>query len=149
MSKIGFYRQERLDGGVRTGIEINGEIALGRFESTGDDHDPALAWYVDVTCEGASLPDDPEPARQWLCTHSQVIRGGLKEMADTLRAGIDADSWPVKRKLSKAPRNVRITIACSAVRRWAAREMARVLRDIADKWEDRLRGLAPLQTTSV
>ena len=33
MTTINFYRQARVDGGKRTGVEIDGETVLERFES--------------------------------------------------------------------------------------------------------------------
>jgi hypothetical protein len=65
MAKITFYRQKRRDGGLHTGITINGWNAMEMDEGIDwDDADPVLLWYVDVQCEGKMLPDRPETARR-------------------------------------------------------------------------------------
>ena len=64
MPELDFYRQQRRDGAIRTGIEIDGETVLGRFEQVAEDANPVLAWWVDVRCKGRRLPDEPEAARR-------------------------------------------------------------------------------------
>ena len=141
MSSIVFFRQRRADGGTRTGIDINGRTELDHFEEGKGDPDPALVWYVDVRCEGARLSRTAELAQQWLIDKGPAISRGIDELADKLTAGIDSDSWPLQHALRRNGA-VRITIACSAMRRVEAQQIASVLRDIATHWTERLAGLA-------
>ena len=64
MTKLTFYRQGRKDGGIRTGVEVNDESVLGRFEEGDKETDSALDWYVDIRCSVSKLGNDPEDARR-------------------------------------------------------------------------------------
>jgi hypothetical protein len=140
MSSIVFFRQRRGDGGTRTGIDVNGRTVLDHFEEGKGEPDPALVWYVDVRCEGARLPKTAESAQQWLIDKGPIISQGMDDLAEMLTAGIDSDTWPLQHALRRNGA-VRITIACSAMRRVEAQRIAGVLRDIAEHWCDRLAGL--------
>ena len=135
MTTITFYRQARRDGGIRTGIEINGNTALSRFDDGTADSDPALLWYVDVKCSGKSLPVDPEEARGFLIRHETQIRQAISGLADEIPAGVDPDAWPVRRT-ARAKAGFTIEVACSAVRRLEAVEIAQRLREVAMQWRD-------------
>jgi hypothetical protein len=139
MPTITFFRQARRDGGVRTGIDIDGRTVLSRFQQGRREDDPALLWYVDVRCDGASLPTHVEDARQWLIRHESQIVQVLDALAEKAPDGLDPSEWPLQR--SKRLNGATITVACSAVRRIEAREMAAVLRDVAEHWHDRLASL--------
>ena len=52
MPNLTFYRQKRVDGGVRTGVELDGETVASLFEEGDPERDPALLWFVDLRCEG-------------------------------------------------------------------------------------------------
>jgi hypothetical protein len=146
VTKIIFYRQKRRDGGIRTGIEINGETELGLEEGfTGSELDPVLLWFVDLRCEGKKLPTDPEAAREWLLKHSPVIRGGFETLAGQIQAGIDFNSYPYLWPVPDSPRGVNMTIACSAMRRNDARAIPEVLMDIAAHWQERLARLPAVE----
>jgi hypothetical protein len=117
MPKLAFFRQERADRGVRTGIALNGEDVFQHFEDGEEVPDPALLWFVDLRCEGASLPKDPDAAWQWLLDHTKTIRSGLLKCADERKSGVDADIYPLLWKaFPKAPAGVTMTIAFSATR---------------------------------
>ncbi|HZW34920.1 MAG TPA: hypothetical protein VFF52_29625 [Isosphaeraceae bacterium] len=137
MAKLIFYRQKRYDGGVRTGLELDGDPIGERFEGGEGERDPALIWYVDLRCEGPGIPDDPDLAEQWLFDHAPIIRDGFLRLAERLRAGTDKDIYSLKwSDFPDAPEGVSMTIACSAVRRVDGREISAVLKDIASHWED-------------
>lgn len=142
MAKIIFYRQKRRDGGIRTGVEINGNTELGLEEGfEGDELDPVLVWWIELRCEAKTLPTDPEEARQWLLEQTPVIRSGFEALAREVRTGIDFNTYPYLWPVPKAPRGVRITVACFAMRRVDGREMADVLADVAAHWRDRIKSL--------
>ena len=144
MSKLSFYQQERLDGGVRTAITADDDTILHHFESGPDDDDPVLAWYVDVRCEGSRLPAEAAEAKEWFLRHAAVIRQGLRAVADELRAGIDVHAWPLQRPIKGGPRGVAIKIVCSVHRRQDALDMAKILGDLATHWEERIKGLTAM-----
>jgi hypothetical protein len=145
VAKISYYRQMRVDGAIRTGITVDDELVLHLFVNEPEEADPVLLWFVDIRCEGKSLPTGAEEARHWLLQQSAVVRKGLHDLADELRAGIDVDIWPLQRKVSGAPRGVRMTIVCSASRRLVARNIAGVLREVAEIWEESIRATQPLE----
>jgi hypothetical protein len=141
MPTITFFRQARRDGGVRTGIDIDGRTVLSQFQQgwRAADNDPALLWYVDVRCDGPRLPTDVDHARQRLLRHAGHVVQVLEALADKAPEGLDPSEWPLQ--TSKRLTGATITVACAAVRRVEAREMAAVLRDVAEHWRERLASL--------
>jgi hypothetical protein len=142
MTSLLWYRQKRVDGGIRTGVEVDDETVLGLVQDIPDEPDPVLAWYVDLRCEGAKLPTKPEEVRRWLIEQAPVIRAGLAAVAAELSAGMDADIWPLQRPLAKAPRGVKMRLVCAATRRVHGRGLAGVLTDIGRHWEEWVLALA-------
>ncbi len=137
MPKLTFYRQKRDDGATRTGIELDGETIAERFEGGEGERDPALLWYVDLRCEGAGLPDDPDAATHWLLEQAPIIRVGFARFAERLRAGVDTDLYSLTwSEFADVPEGVGMTIACSAIRRIEAREMSAILADVGSHWDD-------------
>ncbi len=142
MPSLIFYRQKRVDGGIRTGVELEGETIVEEFEEGDQDRDPALVWYVDLRCEGTGLSVDPNEALEWLISQQPEIVQGFHEFAKECEVGTDADSYPIQwGKFSGLPEGVAMEIACSAIRRITAREISKILKDVGDHWTQRLRGL--------
>jgi hypothetical protein len=133
---LSFYRQQRRDGGVRTGIEIDDHTELGRFENEAEDSDPVLAWWVDLRCEGRKLPMDPESARRWFLEHAAVIHRGFQTLANEMEAGLDFNTWPHVWPVPGSPRGVRMAIACNASRRRDGLKMPQILKEIDQHWEE-------------
>lgn len=145
MAKLTFYRQARADGGVRTGLKLDDATVLSSFEEGEADPDPALLWFVDLRCQGASLPDDPEAARDWLCDQAPVIREGFLQCARDHQLGTDPDIYPlIWGKFPSPPEGVEMAIHYAAARHSAARELADVLGNLGVHWEDYLGILEPL-----
>jgi hypothetical protein len=139
MSELTFYRQKRVDGGIRTGIDLDGASICEDFEPGEAERDPALRWYVDLRCSGDGLPGDADSAREWLLEHDAMIREGFSRYAEELAAGSDQDDYPLQWSGFQAlPPKVRMSIACSAIRRVDARELNHVLLDIAEHWSERV-----------
>src|SRR3990172_12151792 len=107
MTNIDFYRQQRFDGGVRSGIGVNNVTILERFNPGRRESNPALLWYIDVRLEGKSLPQDPDAVREWLRRENGFIRRGLSKAADQLELGIDADVLPFMQELRDAQTGVK------------------------------------------
>ena len=139
-------RPMRADGGKRTGIEIDGETVMERFELGTTAEDSTLLWFVDVRCSGARLPNTPEAAREWLLQKAPVIQTGMNELARELRAGIDF-SAPVSREIAGIETGIRAKKFCSAIRRLPALKIAGALTETSVKWTeslDQLEVLGPL-----
>jgi hypothetical protein len=147
MSMLTFYRQARADGGLRTGVDLDGLTLFETFEPGVEEHDPSLLWYVDLRCEGDVLPTEPEKAQEWLLDIGGVIRNGLAACADELAVGLDpsgADLLPYERSLPRPPDGSRLRIFVSAIRRHEARQIAGELRKLSRDWDRVLRELRPL-----
>src|SRR5829696_5207955 len=122
MSEITFYRQERRDGGKRTGIEVGQRTEFVSFEPGDADNDPALVWYVDVRCSGDRLPTDGDAARAWFLQHEAAIRALLERAAAEVPAGYDPVEWPLQ--VTDQVDGATVTVAASAVRRLEARQLS-------------------------
>jgi hypothetical protein len=133
MNKLTFYVQMRSDGGRRTGIDIDDETVLGRFESGGEEFDPALLWYIDIRCKG-ELPSEAAQARDWLLQQSELLKAELKKLGRELEVGLDSGLWPLQRKVEHSPHGVEITIVCSSLRRVASRDFGKTLGRLADEF---------------
>ena len=144
MPVITFYRQERRDGGVRTGIEVAGHAAFQRFDEAHIDSDPALLWYVDVQCAGNGVPKESEKAREYFLQNAAMIKEHLRLLASEIPAGIDPGDLPLQRNFAMRGR-VKGMISCSAVQRLAAKEIAVKLFDIAGDWEGMIEKLSEYQ----
>ena len=147
MSMLTFYRQARADGGLRTGVDLDGVTLLETFEPGGEEHDPTLLWYLDLRCEGNDLPAEPETAQEWLRANAEAIRNGLATCADELAVGLDLpdeDLQPYERSLPRQPDGSRLRIHVSAIRRPEARQIAGELRSLSRTWDHVLRELRPL-----
>lgn len=147
MPQITFYRQARIDGGTRMGVEVDGETVLGRFDELGRDDDPVLAWFLVVECRGDDLPTDGEAARNWLLAHGDELRPALANLADAMAAGIDFDLWPMRRTLLEptAHRPFSAEVTCAAFRRGDGQRIAAQLADLSDHWDEYLTRLGQLQ----
>lgn len=144
MKTINFYRQVRVDGGKRTGIEIDGETVSERFEAGKQPEDSALLWFVDIRCAGDNLPNEAEAAREWLLEKAPAIQTGVREVAHELRAGIDF-SAPISREIPRVGRGFTVQIFCSAMRRLQALEIAEALEEISSQWSEFLNQLEVLE----
>jgi hypothetical protein len=148
MRELSFYRQKRYDGGVRTGIELDGETILGIFdEGPPDEQDnpmgSALLWYVDVRCHGETLPDGAEGARGWLIQHADTILSGLNSQSKNLVAGLDDGGPIVWRDFPVTPPGVTIEVVCSWIHGIRGLEISAVFKDIADHFVEIVQQLAP------
>ncbi len=142
MARLVFYRQKRYDGATRTGVELDGQTVSERYEGGSGERDPALLWYVDLRCEGPGIPDEPDDAGRWLVGQSEIIRDGFSRYSERLRAGADPDIFSLTwSDFGTVPEGVGMTIACSAIRRVDARQMASNLTDIGTNWEAIIRSL--------
>src|SRR5262249_22852861 len=146
MPKLVFYRQKRYDGGIRTGVELDDDRVSDWFDPGPDENDRALLWDIDLGCEGAGVPDEPEVVLDWLLEQGPIIRDGFSRFAEHLRYGFDPDIYTVKwMDFRTVPQDVTMLIACSAVRRVDAMEMGSHLLEIAINWDAILQRLQAAQ----
>jgi hypothetical protein len=145
MSSLSFYRQARVDGGIRTGIDVDWDPAWEGYEPGGEESDPALLWYVDVRCEGESLPRDRDRVRQWFLDLSPTLKPALAALASKLRVGYDDEAVPYQFPVPGTPAGVSVVIVCSAVRGLGLGRLGTAVGEIGERWEDLLRGLSPAE----
>lgn len=143
MAAITFFRQMRADGGVRSGIDVDGTTVLERFEQGSRSYDPALVWYVDVRCTGVPIRDEPDAVRAWFIEHASLITTALQDLAGRI-VGVDEEVQPSRWVLRRSPKGVRIAIVACAARRRDGRAMPRQLSFIAANWERLVDELTPL-----
>ena len=142
-SKLMFFRQVRQDGGIRSGVEIDGRSVLSLFKPGSREPDPGLLWYVDVEVSGSRLPHDAGKVRSFLLEENGCIGGVLERLADRIPAGCDPGTWPVCES-GKTSHKQTITVTGSAMRRLEARKFAGILKDLAKKWDDYVQDLPEL-----
>ncbi len=143
MALLSFYRQARVDGGIRSGINADGEPVWESFEPGGSEPDPALLWYVDVRCQGEGLPTDREAVRRWFVAQAPAIKAAFQALAEKLRVGFDDEIWPYQYVVPEPPPGTSMKIVCSAVQSLELGTLSRVLRNVAENWEQILEQLSP------
>ncbi|MBI3468008.1 MAG: hypothetical protein HY000_33795 [Planctomycetes bacterium] len=152
MATLTFYRQARYDGGIRTGVDIDGYPLLEKYTPGDVEEDPTLAWFMDLRFEGDDLPVRPEEAREWLSARSDDVQRCLREASAKLVIGMDKDWQPLLLEMSfdEAVGNghVPLTIACSTSNRIEARAMPDRLRELAGTFDLQLRELPEAQAVS-
>lgn len=136
MSRLCLYHQMRKDNRARSGLEIDGQPVAEVFDEGGEgEYDPILLWFIDVRCEGSPIPGDPEAALDWLEEHTKIIRDGLARCSQSLEVGLDADIYPlIWTDFGDVPSDVKMSIACSASRRFDARSMAALVNQFSVDW---------------
>lgn len=148
MSEILFFRQARRDGGMRTGIEVDGEPVLHRFDEGKSESDPVLLWFIDVLIDGPQLPVDAEAVRDWLLDHKRPVVEAMSEFAKELEAGVDLDALPVSKQFCDRIPHGKLRLTCSAARRTDARKIAQLVRDLARRWTSVVKRLGAIQKAS-
>jgi hypothetical protein len=133
--KLTFFHQKRKDLRTRTGIEVDDDLLLEKLSPGFDGNDSALLWYVDVRCTGEQpAPTEPPEARALLINMGEPVRSAFLILAEELRAGLDSDVWPIRRRISNLPSGLSGEVVCSAMRRITDGELSHVLRNLAENW---------------
>ena len=145
MADLTFYRQQRVDGGTRTGMMLGPTTILENFEEGEEEYDPSLAWSIDLRCKGTILPTTANDAKDWLLAHESLIREGFDRYADQLRAGSDP-TGPYLLEWSDfqgPPEGVAMKIVCGAMRRIDAYYLSKRLKFVGENWRPLIEGLQP------
>lgn len=145
MATIAFYKQVRDDGGIHTGVEVNGVTCFDRFELEGEEYDPVLTWYIEVRCEGETVPPTATGAILWLLDHATIIQNGLTQLAERLSVGLDHSTYPLDWEIPGAPTGVRMHLRCAATRRVTALAMAKFVNEVGAQWQELVRRLPESQ----
>jgi hypothetical protein len=149
MTKLTFFHQKRKDSAIRTGVEVNDELALENFVPGDNERDPVILWYIDIRCESkADFPPDPEAARLFFTRIAPRISMALLDLARELAAGLDSDTWPARRRISNLPPGIKAELACSATQRVAGGEISMALEKLAKNWKQILADLNSLAETA-
>lgn len=143
MPDLTLYRQARADGGVRTGLSIDGVTVAQSFEEGNAEHDPRLVWFVDVRCRGRSLPSEAGDLIDWLSAQSTPIVAALQALADSLSVGVDSDYVPGEWPIRSLPKGVVGRVVYSSIRIVDARGMAKNVHSVAKAWPAILDQLRP------
>jgi len=144
MASVTFFRQQRVDGGIRTGIDYEGCTLLESFAQGSDEDDPALLWFVDVKLEGPVIPSrSPNHLRQWLIDLAAKLQPHLDAVAEELSAGVDGE-WPVQRSFSMPAEDLLLTVSATGIRRLQARQIGEKVREVSQRWPELLEALQPL-----
>ncbi|HVS69814.1 MAG TPA: hypothetical protein VHQ47_01005 [Phycisphaerae bacterium] len=141
MPKLVLYQQKRVDGGVRTGIELDDATIASRFDEGRGPPEPALLWYVDIRCEGRRIPSDPSHAIAWLLKNADAFTTALDDGARKFNTGIDGNAWPLRLPVQGLPSGTHGEIACSSMRRVSGRELTRVLHTLSNSWDELIRSV--------
>lgn len=146
MPELTVYRQGRADGGIRTGIELDGDTIFSRFEDGGLEPDPTLLWYVDLRCKGPGVPGDAVEAKAWLLNLEELIRDGFTRWAAEIEAGADLEFYPLQwNRFTGVPGGVEMTIVCATNRRLWALSVPSLLMDVGTHWRERIEALDPAE----
>lgn len=137
---VTFYRQARVDGGVRTGLSIDGNTQWETFRPGKQIEDPSLLWYVDVRCRGANLPATPPEARRWLLRHAESIKSALNDVPRKVQ--FDDQLQPFEKHI-QIDGGVDVGVFISAVRGASSEVVAKQVRLVRQNWESLLEQLAP------
>ena len=143
MSKLTFFHQKRVDRAIRTGVEVDEELVLQRFFPGGPENNSTLVWYVDVRCvTEVVMPADSGAVLGFFENIAEPVRQTLLSTADDLRAGLDAEIWPLRKEIEGFPNGAEGELVISAIRRVAGGELAEVLQELAKNWPEHLYELA-------
>ena len=144
MSNIVLFRQHRVDGGIHTGVDVDGE-SWEYYDRGSDKHDPALVWYVDLRAQGDDLPTNSEDARQWLLDNEPLVNATYRQLAERLEVGVDPGHLAAASGADPGPRghsSCRSLFSCGGFRqgRWE-----KPVEEIQSHWKEYLDRLPQVQ----
>lgn len=135
MKLINIFYQVRQDGGVRFGLEVDGELILHDFHEGQAESDPVLVWYIDLRCKSDdSSFADPESAQLWLSSHANDIQEALLDVSRKFNSGVDNDGVPHKLKV-KSKSGLQFNITTLAIPRHSALDLGKNIAQLAKDWK--------------
>ncbi len=141
MTEITFYRQQRRDGSIRSGLELNGEPQFGLIQSwpsetSDDDLSMVLDWYIDLTIQSPNPIDhsDPEQTKNELLKLQASIQHGLNQLENSMGAGVDFESPVIWSKFPELSEGFHVEMVCRASSRITSRQLMREINEFANHW---------------
>ena len=138
MPKADFFTQQCADGGRRSGLAVDGETHWYRYDPVWED--PALLFGIDLTAEGAAVPDDPDGVRAWYARTAGDYRAMLIDAADLLRGGGVVAEWPLTSR--RAADGVELGVNVHATYGFGVQNLTTEMEALAGTLEDRLDALS-------
>jgi hypothetical protein len=140
METVTFFRQQRADKAIRSGLCVGEEACVNIFSGPEPGDDPILLWYVDVRCDGLRARSIGR-ILDWFRRNRHLAVKGLRRLAEKVRAGMDSDIWPVEEVVKGTPRGVKMRVVCSAARRMSGVKIAKRIEETATHWDEYLQAL--------
>ena len=133
MTEITFYRQQRRDGSIRSGLELNGEPQFGLIQSwpsetSDDDLSMVLDWYIDLTIQS------PNP----------IDSSDTDQIGDSMGAGVDFESPVLWKNYPELSDGYEIELVCRASNRISSRQLMNEIHGFAQHWLEYLGSLKQL-----
>ncbi len=151
MTEITFYRQQRRDGSIRSGLELNGEPQFGLIQSwpsetSDDDLSMVLDWYIDLTIQSPNPIDssDPDQTKNELLKLQASIQHGLNQLANSMGAGVDFESPVLWKNFPELSDGYEIELVCRASNRISSRQLMNEIHGFAHHWLEYLGSLKQL-----
>ncbi len=144
MRNLLYFRNVRRDGGIRLGVELDGERLFHQFIDGPKvngiwDENPAIDWYIDILFEGKNILGEPEKVRKWLVQIKPFLQKGLAELAQNLLAGVDEDALPLTHTVSHSPPGLQIAFKIMAIRKIRHEDVAKEILHLGKTWEKEMK----------
>ena len=149
MTEITFYRQQRRDGSIRSGLHATGPFDLENFELGPEDlaDDPyanVLDWFIDLQLESPTDLINAEAARDELLACKGAIRSGLNQMIDELGVGVDSSMALIWQNFPELPPGYSCRLNLSISRRFRGKTYIDLLQDFMEQWPEYCQSLRVL-----
>ena len=149
MTEITFYRQQRRDGSIRSGLHATGPFDLENFELGPEDlaDDPyanVLDWFIDLQLESPTDLINAEAARYELLACKGAIRSGLNQMIDELGVGVDSSMALIWQNFPELPPGYSCRLNLSISRRFRGKTYIDLLQDFMEHWPEYCQSLRVL-----
>jgi hypothetical protein len=149
MTEITFYRQQRRDGSIRSGLHATGPFDLENFELgpellADDPYANVLDWFIDLQLESPADLNHAEAARDELLACKSSIRSGLNLMIQELGVGVDRGMSLTWQNFPGLPDGYSCRLNLSISSRIRGNSYIELLQDFMEHWPDYCRSLRVL-----
>ena len=149
MTEITFYRQQRRDGSIRSGLHATGPYDLENFELgpeqlADDPYANVLDWFIDLQLESPTDLKNAEAARDELLACKSAIRSGLNLMIQELGVGVDSSSPLTWQNFPELPPHYSCRLNLSISGRFRGKSYIDLIQDFMEHWPDYCRSLRVL-----
>ncbi len=123
MDDATIYHAERLDGGRRTGIWLDKQLAFENYVRSEDEHDPALAWHMEMRWPLKKTMQTQQDVARWLKDRYPIVERIFKDVSSQLTVGIDVDPWPWTTEIDGPEGPIKLQIC--AMRKFAGQNISK------------------------